>query len=157
MSYEVYSVVINEKFTPTDRARWKACRAVSRNYDAIAYRHSHHKESLGGRKAPHIHLVLAVPKARAERWEQGVLSDLTKFDYKEAFMLSNPDVWVRNPDNLIGLLRYLAGSYRTHLPEFVYASKHWFQIEQELTGSLSLHTNIHAPDTTHLASSRMTS
>lgn len=157
MSYKIFSIVINEKFTPTDRDRQKACRAVCRNYHAIAYRHSHHKESFGGRKAPHIHLVLAVPKTRAERWEQGVLSDLTEFDYKEAFMLSNPDVWVRNPDNLIGLLRYLAGSYRTHLPEFVYASKHWFQIEQELTGSLSLHTNIHAPDTTHLASSRMSS
>lgn len=137
--YAIFSVVLNEHKPTTPDTQRKACKVLAREHLAIAYRHTHQKATLGGRAAPHIHLVVAVPTACAERWAKGAQADLRKWDRKGCFSLSDPDKWVRNPDSLIDLLRYNAGTNRTHQPELAHCSKNWFQIEQELTGSASLH------------------
>jgi hypothetical protein len=138
-SYTVFALVLNEHKPTSSASRAKACKVLAREHPAIAYRHTNQKTALGGREDPHIHLVVAVPAERAERWAAGAHSDLRKWDKKGCFSLSDPDEWVRNPDSLIALLQYNAGTNRTHQPEFTHCSKNWFQIEQELTGSASLH------------------
>lgn len=138
-SYTTFSVVITEQVPTTDKSQTKVCKKLAREHLAIAYRHTHQKQALGGRLDPHIHLVVAVPTVRAERWAAGAHSDLAKWDRKGCFSLSDPDKWVRNPDSLLAMLRYNAGTSRTHPPELTYCSKDWFLIEQELTGNDSLH------------------
>lgn len=142
VSYTIFSVVITEYQASTDKFRTKICKKLSREHPAIAYRHTHQKQALGGRLDPHIHLVVAVPTVRAECWGAGAHSDLAIWDRKGCFSLSDPDKWVCNPDSLFALLRYNAGTNRTHPPELTYCSKDWFQIEQELTGNSSLHCEL---------------
>ncbi|MFT6676145.1 MAG: hypothetical protein ACJAVM_002347 [Sulfitobacter sp.] len=120
----------------TDKHRWKACQAVARDYPALGYLHTHQKIVLGGKFAPHIHLIVALPSSRVERWKAGAKADLVRRFAPTVFTLSDPDSWVLNPDDPVAMLKYVSGHERHHLPTFVYWTNSKFAQEQQSLNTL---------------------
>ena len=120
----------------TDRHHWKACQAVARDYPALGYLHTHQKTALGGKFAPHIHLLIALPSGRVERWKDGAKADLARRFDPTDFTLSDPDSWVMNPNDPVAMLKYVSGQERHHLPTLVYWTHSTFDQEQKSLNTL---------------------
>ena len=129
-------LVISEKKTFTYKQRWQACQAVAREYPAIGYLHTHQTTALGGKFAPHIHLLIAVPNERFERWSTGVKADLARRFAPSSVELSDPHLWVFDPHSPVGLLRYIIGCNRLQAPEPVYWTDSPFKTEQRALNAL---------------------
>lgn len=131
------SVVLTEHAASlANRHRWKACQAVARDYPALGYLHTHQKTALGGKLAPHIHLIVAVPQNRIGQWQAGAKADLARRFAPTAFTLSDPDSWVLNPDDPVAMLKYVSGQERHHQPTPVYWTNSKFAHEQKLLNML---------------------
>ena len=131
------SVVLTENATDlNDKQRWQACRAVARDYPAYGYLHTHQKQSLGGKFAPHTHLFIALPVERAELWKAGAKADLARRFASSLIELSDPDSWVFDPDSPVSLLRYAAGQGRWFTPSPVYWTHSRYQKEQRALDGL---------------------
>lgn len=125
------SIILTESAANlNDKQRWKACRAVAREYPAIGYLHTHQTAAKGGKFAPHTHLFIALPGERVELWKAGAKADLARRFAPSQIELSDPDTWVLNPDRPVALLQYVIGQNRWFTPSPVYWTHSRFTEEQ---------------------------
>lgn len=131
------SIILTEHATDlNDKQRWQACKAVAREYPAYGYLHTHQKQSLGGKFAPHTHLFIALPDERVELWKAGAKADLARRFAPSLIELSDPDSWVFDPDSSVSLLRYVAGQGRWFTPIPVYWTHSRYKYEQRALNTL---------------------
>lgn len=126
----IYSIIITEEKISTDRQRWKVCKNISRNYPAVAYRHSHQSNRKGGFENPHIHLVVAIPEDKLSLWLDGLLGDLKAVDKYQLFSTSARHKWEKIKD-LRAYVNYISGDARKHTPTLAYRSSDWNSFVQE--------------------------
>lgn len=133
------SIVLTELTTLTDKQRWQACKAVARDYPALAYLHTHQTVGRGGKFTPHIHLFIALPDERFPLWAAGVKADLVRRFAPTVIELSDPDKWLIDPDNPVALLRYAIGQDRNHTPRPIFwtSSKHYRDEQRALDALLN--------------------
>jgi hypothetical protein len=125
------SIVLTELTTITEKQRWQACKAIARDYPALGYLHTHQTVGRGNGETPHIHLFIALPDERFELWTAGVKADLVRRFAPTVIGLSDPDMWVIDPENPVALLRYAIGQDRQNTPFAVYwSSSSRYRIEQ---------------------------
>ncbi|PWL19803.1 MAG: hypothetical protein DCO81_07720 [Candidatus Aquiluna sp. XM-24bin5] len=127
---KIYSIVLTETKTTTDKQRFTVCRNIARNYPATAYRHSHQSNRKGGFENPHIHLVIALPDNKVSLWLDGILEDLTARDKYNLFSTSLRAKWQEIRD-LRAYLHYISGNAREHIPELVFQTSDWNRFVHE--------------------------
>tara|TARA_B100000519_G_C14214062_1_gene424068 strand:- start:499 stop:978 length:480 start_codon:yes stop_codon:yes gene_type:complete len=119
-NYLNYGIVFDENPYCSDEITnndWKrVSRSLARGYHGIAIFHSHDTIKRGGRRNPHVHLLLDVPIERQELFNSGLEHDLKRTGRASKFKIAGSTKDKRVIHNWKRYLAYCLGELRENRP-----------------------------------------
>lgn len=115
-------------------------KAVCGCNEGIAYYHSHTSSRKGGYFSPHLHIIIAIDFENVDSWMNTVRDEFNRV--KGPLWTLTNQLDNRTYINDLGkTLAYCYGGKRFYIPEYIFSSPRWFQVEQKITGKNHLQSS----------------